>query len=154
MPEGRIESIHTTPRGGAAMEAQTEAMAVAGVGLEGDRYAERTGTYSTKPKAGRQITFIEAEAIEALARELGLALAPGETRRNVVTRGVALNHLVGREFTVGPARFLGHELCEPCKHLAGLTGKAEILPGLIHRGGLRAEILQGGLIRPGDDLRF
>ncbi|MCM2250606.1 MAG: MOSC domain-containing protein, partial [Geothrix sp.] len=68
-------------------------------------------------------------------------------------RGVALNHLVGREFTVGPARFLGHELCEPCKHLAGLTGRPEILPGLIHRGGLRAEILQGGLIRPGDELR-
>jgi MOSC domain-containing protein YiiM len=154
MPEGRVESIHLTPRGGAPMEARTQALAVAGVGLEGDRYAERTGTYSTKPKAGRQVTFIEAEAIDALERELGMVLAPGETRRNVVTRGVALNHLVGREFTVGQARFLGHELCEPCKHLAGLTERPEILPGLIHRGGLRAEILQGGLIRPGDEVRF
>lgn len=153
MPTGRVESIHITPRGGAPMEARAEAVAVAGAGLEGDRYAERTGTYSTKPKAGRQVTFIEAEAIEALERELGMVLAPGETRRNVVTRGVALNHLVGREFTIGQARFLGHELCEPCKHLEALTGQPGILPGLIHRGGLRAEILQGGLIRPGDELR-
>lgn len=150
MPAGRVESIHITPRGGAPMEARTEVRAVAGAGLEGDRYADRTGTYSTKPKASRQITFIEAEALEALARELGMVLSPGETRRNVVTRGVALNHLVGREFTVGQARFLGHELCEPCKYLAGLTGRPDLLPGLVHRGGLRAEILDGGLVRVGD----
>ena len=132
------------------MRGVAEVIAIAGVGLEGDRYAARTGSFSAKPKPGRQITLIEAEAIEALERELGLVLAPGETRRNLVTRGIALNHLVGREFTVGDVRLRGHELCEPCGDLARMTGKSQILPGLVHRGGLRAEILQGGVIRVGD----
>ena len=147
---GRIESIHITASAEATMQAVVEVNAHAGVGLEGDRYATRTGTFSAKPKPSRQITLIEAEAIEALERELGLVLAPGETRRNLITRGVALNHLVGREFTVGGARLLGHELCEPCSDLARMTGKPQILPGLLHRGGLRAEILEGGVIRVGD----
>ncbi len=152
MTQGCIESIHITPTAEAPMQGVTEARALPGVGLEGDRYAARTGSFSGKPKPGRQITLIEAEAIEALALELGLVLAPGETRRNLVTRGVALNHLVGREFTVGEVRLRGHELCEPCKDLARMTGKPEILPALVHRGGLRAEILTGGMIRVGDGL--
>lgn len=135
------------------MRSVAEALALAGIGLEGDRYAARTGSFSAKPKPGRQITLIEAEAIEALERELGMVLALGETRRNLVTRGVALNHLVGREFTVGEVRLRGHELCEPCASLARMTGKPQILPGLIHRGGLRAEILEGGMIRVGDRIR-
>ena len=147
---GHVESIHISPRAEAPMEPRRDIKLLAGVGIEGDRYATATGTYSTKPKPSRQITLIEAEAIEALARELGMALAPGETRRNLVTRGVALNHLVGRDFTVGGVRLRGHELCEPCKYLAGLTGRPDILPGLIHRGGLRAEILEGGVIQVGD----
>ncbi|HEY3270005.1 MAG TPA: MOSC domain-containing protein [Geothrix sp.] len=147
---GRVESIHITPSAEATMCAMAEVTAIAGVGLEGDRYATRTGTFSAKPKPGRQITLIEAEAIEALERELGLTLAPGETRRNLVTRGVALNHLVGRDFTVGEVRLRGHELCEPRASLARMTAKPQILPGLTHRGGLRAEILEGGAIRVGD----
>ncbi len=152
MSQGRIESIHITPTAEAAMRSVDQAVAVAGVGLEGDRYAARMGSFSAKPKPGRQLTLIEAEAIEALERELGMVLAPGETRRNLITRGVALNHLVGREFTVGGVRLLGHELCEPCADLARMTGKPQILPGLVHRGGLRAEILEGGLIRVGDSV--
>lgn len=132
------------------MRSVAEVAALTGLGLEGDRYATRTGSFSAKPKPGRQITLVEAEAIEALERELGLVLAPGETRRNIVTRGVALNHLVGREFRVGETRLLGHELCEPCGDLARMTGKPQILAGLVHRGGLRAEILEGGAIRLGD----
>jgi MOSC domain-containing protein YiiM len=151
---GRIESIHVATAAGAPMEARERVLVVAGVGIAGDRYATQTGAFSAKPKPGRQITFIEAEAIEALARELGLVIGPGETRRNVVTRGVALNHLVDREFQVGSARFRGWELCEPCKYLAGLTDKAEILPGLVHRGGLRAEVLDGGEICVGDVITF
>ena len=150
MVQGRVESIHIAPSAEAAMHGLVEVTAVAGVGLAGDRYAARTGSFSTKPKPGRQITLIEAEAIEALERELGLVLTPGETRRNLITRGVALNHLVGHEFRVGEVRLLGHELCEPCGDLARMTGKTQILPGLVHRGGLRAEILEGGLIRVGD----
>jgi MOSC domain-containing protein YiiM len=147
---GRVESIHISITAEATMRGVAEITAIVGVGLEGDRYATRTGTYSPKPKPGRQITLIEAEAIEALERELGLVLVPGETRRNVITRGVALNHLVGRDFSVGEVRLRGHELCEPCGNLARVTGKPQILPGLTHRGGLRAEILEGGLIRVGD----
>jgi MOSC domain-containing protein YiiM len=147
---GRVESIHLATTAEATMRGVAEIRAIAGVGLEGDRYATRTGSFSAKPKPGRQITLVEAEAIEALERELGLKLAPGETRRNLVTRGVALNHLVGREFQVGAVRLRGHELCEPCGDLARMTGKPQILPGLVHRGGLRAEIIEGGVISVGD----
>jgi MOSC domain-containing protein YiiM len=150
MSQGRVDSIHITSAAEATMRGVDEATAIAGLGLEGDRYTLGTGTYSPKPKPSRQITLIEAEAIEALERELGLVLKPGEARRNLVTRGVALNHLVGCDFTVGQARLRGHELCEPCGNLARMTGKPQILPGLAHRGGLRAEILEGGLIRVGD----
>jgi len=150
MAEGRVESIHIATTAEATMRGVSQIMAIAGVGLEGDRYATRTGSFSAKPKPGRQITLVEAEAIEALERELGLQLASGETRRNLVTRGVALNHLVGREFRVGEVRLRGHELCEPCGDLARMTGKPQILPGLVHRGGLRAEILEGGVIGVGD----
>jgi MOSC domain-containing protein YiiM len=153
MNPGRVESIHLASSAEAPMHGVAEATAIAGVGLEGDRYATRTGSFSAKPKPGRQITLIEAEAIEALERELGLVLAPGDTRRNLVTRGVALNHLVGREFTVGEVRLRGHELCEPCGDLARMTAKPQILPGLVHRGGLRAEILEGGVIRVGGAVR-
>ena len=150
MSRGRVESIHISSAAEGVMRGVAEVTALAGVGLDGDRYATRTGSFSAKPKPGRQITLIEAEAIEALERELGLVLAPGETRRNVITRGVALNHLVGREFTVGGVRLRGYELCEPCNDLARMTAKPQILPGLVHRGGLRAEILEGGVLRVGD----
>ena len=150
MGEGCVESIHIATTAEATMRGVAEIRAIAGVGLEGDRYATRTGSFSAKPKPGRQITLVEAEAIEALERELGLQLASGETRRNLVTRGVALNHLVGREFRVGEVRLRGHELCEPCGDLARMTGKPQILPGLVHRGGLRAEIIEGGVISEGD----
>lgn len=150
MSQGRVESIHLATAAEAAMRSVAEVTAIAGVGLEGDRYAARTGSFSAKPKPGRQITLIEAEAIEALQRELGLVLASGETRRNIITRGIALNHLVDREFTVGAVRLRGWELCEPCSDLARMTGKPQLLAGLVHRGGLRAEILEGGVIRVGD----
>jgi MOSC domain-containing protein YiiM len=153
MALGRVEAIHITDAAEAAMRGVAEVTAIAGVGLEGDRYAAKKGSFSAKDKPGRQITLVEAEAIEALERELGLVLAPGETRRNVLTRGVALNHLVGRDFSVGGARLRGHELCEPCGTLARMSGKPGILAGLVHRGGLRAEILEGGLIRVGDEVR-
>ncbi len=154
MSEGRIETIHVAPAAGVPVESRASVTVVAGVGIEGDRYAARTGTFSDRPKSGRQITFIEAEALEALSRELNLILAPGESRRNVVTRGVPLNHLVDREFQIGKARFRGTELCEPCNYIAELTAKPQILPGLTHRGGLRAEVLVGGIIQVGDPIQF
>lgn len=124
-----------------------------GRGLEGDRYSLRTGTYSAREGADREITLIEMEAIEALRRDYGVAIEAGETRRNLATQGVPLNHLVGRSFRVGDATIRGLRLCEPCSHMETLAGK-RIRAGLVHRGGLRAEILTQGWIGVGDAVEF
>ena len=149
MFQGEVVSIHLTSMAGEPMEAVREARAVDGKGLEGDRYAEGAGTYSDHPGGGRQVTLIESETLEALEREAGIALASGASRRNIVTRRVPLNHLVGREFRVGEARLRGVRLCEPCTYLEGKTAKG-VMAALLHRGGLRADILAGGAIRVGD----
>ncbi|MGH7775074.1 MAG: MOSC domain-containing protein [Candidatus Binatia bacterium] len=131
------------------MESINEARAVVSKGLEGDRYFKGAGTYSNNPGLGRDVTLIEIEAIEGLKRDYGIEIAPRDSRRNIATRGVPLNHLVGQEFRVGEVRLRGVRLCDPCSHLEGLTQKG-VMRGLIHRGGLRAEILTGGMIRVGD----
>lgn len=131
------------------MEQLTEVEAIAVQGLVGDRYSAGVGTYSDRPGRDRQLTLIEEETIIAIERERGIALAPGDTRRNLVTRGVALNHLVGRRFEIGPVVLEGVRLCEPCDHLQRLTQKG-VLSALIHRGGINAEILVSGTIRAGD----
>jgi MOSC domain-containing protein YiiM len=130
------------------MTAVAEVEAIPGKGLAGDRYSLRTGTFS-KPQPDRELTLIESEAIEAFNSEMGIDYAAAAARRNVVTRGVPLNHLVGREFQIGEIRVRGLKLCEPCSHLARLSHQA-VLPGLVHRGGLRAQILTEGVIRAGD----
>src|SRR5258708_28315657 len=127
-----------------------QAVLIPGVGLEGDRYALKQGTFF-KPEPDFELTLIEAEAIEALRREYNVELTPGEARRNIVTRDVPLNHLVGEEFVVGDVRIRGIRLCEPCDHLQRVTGKQGI-KGLRHRGGLRAQILTQGTIRIGDPI--
>jgi len=146
---GEVVSIHIAPKGEDPMRSVKIVRATPGKGLEGDRYFNASGTYSDRPGPAREITLIESEAIEAMARDNELAISPGDARRNVVTRGVALNHLVGREFVVGGVWLRGIRLCEPCSHLEGLTRRG-VLAGLIHRGGLRAQILRGGEIRVGD----
>jgi MOSC domain-containing protein YiiM len=97
----------------------------------------------------RHVTLIEAEAVEAVRRDEGLALTAAETRRNLVTRGVPLNHLVGKDFFVGGARLRGVRLCEPCLHLEGST-RPGLRQALLHRGGLRARILAGATVSLGD----
>ncbi|MCI0409312.1 MAG: MOSC domain-containing protein [Acidobacteria bacterium] len=134
------------------MASVNEVHAVPGKGLEGDRYFTQTGTYSKKPRPDREVTLIEIEAIEALAREYKIALEPGAARRNIVTRGVPLNHLVGQEFRVGDVTLRGLRLCEPCAHLERLS-HAGVREALIHRGGLRAQILTDGTIRVRDSIR-
>lgn len=129
-----------------------EVEAVAGKGLRGDRYFDAKGTYSATPGTGRQITLIEREAVEAAEHDYGIALEPGQARRNIVTTGVALNHLVGKEFLVGQVRLRGMRLCEPCAHLASLS-KRGVVKALTHRGGLRADIVDGGTIKVGDLVR-
>jgi MOSC domain-containing protein YiiM len=126
-----------------------EVEAVAGRGLAGDRHLKRAGSYTTKLGAGREVTLIELESLDALAREQGIVLAPLESRRNLVTRGVRLNDLVGLEFLVGRIVLRGVRLCEPCEHLSKLTGRP-LVRGLGGRGGLRAAIVEGGPIRVGD----
>ena len=149
---GTVEGIYIAPESEAPTRGVHEVRAVAGRGLEGDRYFLGEGTYSDEREPGRDITLIEAEAIEGLAREDGIELAPGEARRNVVTRGIALNDLVGRRFTVGPVECVGHELCDPCSHLQRMT-KPGVLKGLANRGGLRADIVTGGRVAVGDEVR-
>jgi MOSC domain-containing protein YiiM len=153
MFEGKLIAIYITPAAGQPMHAVQEVKAIPAAGLEDDRYTLKTGTYSDKPGPDRQVTLIEIEVIEALEREQGLHLDAAATRRNLVTRDVPLNHLVGKMFQVGDLRLRGIRLCEPCEHLAKLT-QPEVLLALIHRGGLRAEILNQAVIQVGDVIKF
>lgn len=152
MSEGSVVSIFLRPARGEPTLAVEETRAVPGRGIEGDRFFIADGETAEPLEAGREITLIEEEAIEALKREYGVEIAPGETRRNVLTRGISLNHLVEREFEIGEVRLRGVRLCEPCEHLEDLT-RPGVRKGLIHRGGLRAEILTEGNIRVGDSIR-
>jgi MOSC domain-containing protein YiiM len=149
---GRIESIHVATREGEPMRAAWEIRLRAGIGIEGDRYAAGLGHFSSTPGTGRALTLIEAEVLELLRDSLGISLQPGETRRNLTTRGIALNALVGRRFRIGAVLCEGMRLCEPCAYLEGVVGRP-LLDPLSQRGGLRADILEDGEIRVGDELR-
>jgi len=143
MFEGKVISINITPVAEAAMESVEEVRAIPGRGLEGDRYFDHADKL---PK--RELTLVEAEAIEAFQSEFKIDFSLDGTRRNIVTRGVPLNHLVGKEFWVGEVKARGLQLCEPCATLQRLS-HPKVLPGLLHRGGLRAQILTEGTIRVG-----
>ena len=149
--DGRIVGIWVAPSDGAPMESRDEVRAIAGQGLEGDRYAVAAGKYSGTriDDAQRAVTLIEREAIKGARDEYGIALDERETRRNLITLGVPLNHLVGKEFRVGGVKLRGVDLSDPCAYLEGLT-RPGVRKSLVHRGGLRAEILHGGHIHIGD----
>jgi MOSC domain-containing protein YiiM len=134
------------------MQSLESVQAVAGRGLDGDRYYDGSGTYSQLPGGGREVTLIDAAALEALEREHGIHLEPGASRRNLVTRGVRLLDLVGKRFWVGEALLEGIRDCPPCGHLAKLTGQKDVVKGLAHTGGLRAAIRKSGTIRVGDQV--
>ena len=162
MWQGSVLLIHVAPAASAPMISLTEVRALPGRGLEGDRYALGTGHYSARPSAGgREVTLIEMESVEALehgivsaaGERLGIKLTAAETRRNIATSGVPLNHLVDRTFQVGSVQMRGTRLCEPCQYLEELTARTRLMSGLLHRGGLRAQILTEGLIRVGDVIR-
>jgi MOSC domain-containing protein YiiM len=146
---GALVAIHRADGASAPMVPLSDATLEAGVGILGDRYATRTGTYSARHHVDRQITLIEIETLEALARDRHLELAPHEHRRNLTTRGVPVNHLVGRYFSVGACVLYGGRLNVPCKYLEGLLGKPVFRP-LVNRSGLNARVVIGGVIRPGD----
>ena len=148
---GTVEAIAMAGEATGDMRLVERARALANRGLEGDRYAAKAGTFTPDNDTARgyDLTLIEAEVLDSLTLPEGRTLGFAEARRNVVTRGIDLNALVGRRFRVGGVECLGQRLCEPCSHLERLTTKGA-LRGLIHRGGLRADVLGGGEINTGD----
>jgi len=147
---GQVEGIFVTTAAGQPMSALDAARAIAGTGLEGDRYALGTGFYSDG-QDGRQLTLIEAEDLERLERDHGVPLAQQECRRNIVTRGIALAPLIGQRFRIGDVVCEGIRMCPPCNHLEELTRPGP-LRGLARSGGIRAHILTDGEIRIGDQI--
>jgi hypothetical protein len=149
---GTVEGLYVAPAAEARCEAVETVDAVAGRGLRGDRYFDGRGTFGSPGATGHELTLIEAEALEALAADTGIALDPADARRNVVTRAVDLNALAGRRFAIGDVEIAGRRWCEPCAVLQRLTVPG-VLRGLVHRGGLRADIVRGGTIARGDEVR-
>jgi MOSC domain-containing protein YiiM len=149
MFQGQLAAIFLGDCRGEDLHAVSAVEAVPGRGLAGDRYCAREGTFSAKDGPDREVTLIESEALAGLEREYGLALPAVKARRNLLTTGVPLNHLVGQDFQVGDVVLRGIRLCEPCNHLEKLTVPG-VLKGLVHRGGLRAQIVRGGKLRVGD----
>jgi hypothetical protein len=152
-PDGRVagvvEGLCRASESTAPMEVLAHAGLTAGIGVEGDRYASGRGRFSAAGRSGQELTLVEAEAIEALAREHDVHLAAADARRNVVTRGIDLNALVGRRFRIGAVSCYGQRLAEPCTWLQQMTPPGT-LRGLVHRGGLRADILVSGVVALGD----
>ena len=155
MMEKNVVAILVAGHAREAMKNLESVEAEVGRGLVGDRYFLRQGTFfqeaSKRDDPSREVTLIEQEALEALAREYHIELSHAQSRRNVLTRGIALNHLVGVEFTIGGAEGVtlrGLRLCEPCGHLERINGLK--LEGLKHRGGLRAQVIKSGTLRVGD----
>jgi MOSC domain-containing protein YiiM len=136
---GLVEAIHISAAE-SKLPDPVDAVDVTADGVVGDRYGE-----------ARDLTLIEAEALEGLREDTGIELSAAESRRQVLTRGIRLNDLVGERFTVGGVECVGQELCEPCDHLQSLT-QPGVLRGLVHRGGLCAEVVSGGQIAVGDSV--
>src|SRR5919204_5712916 len=145
MDEGRVVGIFLTPEHGELPESVERARALAGKGLEGNRYFYADG-YAPD---GRALTLNAAEALDAFESETNIVLSAAETRRNVLTRGMDVNALVGKRFRIGDVECRGVELCEPCTHLQSMT-QPGVLNGLVHRAGLNADILNDGEIAVGD----
>jgi hypothetical protein len=146
-----IEAICIAPAANADMQSLAATEAIAGAGLAGDRYSAGSGFYSQRPTdpGAREVTLFEAETLEWLRSEHGIQLSSSEHRRNLTTRGIRLDDLLGRQFRVGDVLLEGVKDCPPCDHLEGLVGKLVLKP-LVNRGGLRARVVEGGTIRVGD----
>jgi hypothetical protein len=145
--EGVVAGLLIAPTATAALGRVSEARAIAGRGLDGDRYGLGEGTFSGTGR-GYQLTLVEAEALAAAGAE-GIEITWEEARRNVVTRDIGLNALVDRRFRIGEVECVGRRLAEPCSHLQKLAREGT-LRTLVRRGGLRADIVGGGVIRVGD----
>jgi hypothetical protein len=141
---GAVAAILIAADAEASLARVKKAEALAGHGLAGDRYARGRGTFSGRGR-GYELTLVEADVLDEI--QLGWE----EARRNIVTRGISLNGLVGQHFRIGPVEAVGRRLAEPCAHLEKLARPGLLRP-LVHRGGLRADIVKGGMIRLGDEI--
>lgn len=148
---GSVVGLFTTPSESEPMIAHERVTAIAGKGLEGDRYANGLGFYSARPLPGgaRELTLIEVEALDEIAAESGIRLGLIESRRNIAVIGIRLHELIGKRFSIGEVLCEGVRDCPPCEHLEELTGK-QVMKPMARRGGLRANILSGGTIALGD----
>lgn len=146
--EGQLLNIHIAQAGGEDMRELQQATLIEGVGIEGDRYATGKGYYSDRPDI-REVTLIDEETLIAIQRDHNIELRPSEHRRNLTTRNVPLNHLVGRRFKVGETVLEGGRLNVPCKYLQTLLNKKVFVP-LLNRSGLNCRIIKGGTIYNGD----
>ena len=144
---GRVEALDVASAAGAPARSVDVVRALPGRGLEGDRHVDGRGTFPSG-LPGSALTLIEEEVCGSFSPPL----EAGEHRRNVVTSGIDLNALVGHEFAIGDVRFRGMRLCEPCTVVDGYATRP-LLRKLVHRGGLRADILADGVIRVGDPVK-
>jgi MOSC domain-containing protein YiiM len=150
---GTVEAIYVAERPGQPMRAVDAVVGEAHRGLLGDRHYRPNGGPEAKGRQGevQDLTLVEAEVLQLLLDEHGIELSGPETRRNILVRGVRLNDLIGKQFRLGGLLCEGTEICEPCAHLQKKAGKPVLKP-LVHRGGLRARILEGGTLRVGDEI--
>ena len=148
---GTVEYIHIASEASKPMTALSEAEIVEGKGIEGDRYANKIGYYSDHPEPGRHVTLIEIEVLDDIAQQLGVPFAPHESRRNITTRGIELNPLVGKKIQIGNVVLDVIRFCDPCAYLQAMLGK-QVLQPLVDRAGLRCDIITGGQIRVGDQI--
>ncbi|WP_246998667.1 MOSC domain-containing protein [Halosolutus gelatinilyticus] len=155
-PRGTVEEIYVAPDSGEPMRTVDSVEAVDGRGLRGDRYFRERGLYDRRDNLqdGTDVTLIEREALDAAKRDDGTELRPRETRRNILTRDVPLNHLVDREFRVGGATLVGVRLCEPCSYMQSLAETEGAVAALVHRGGLNANVVETGTIAAGDAIEY
>ena len=151
MTEGRVKGIYIAPKMGANVSGHQKVSVRAGKGIEGDRYFSNTGKNRSnyKGQPDWEITLIESEVIEAFNQDTGNKFHESDFRRNIVTEGVRLNDLVGKTFNINGVSFFGVQLCEPCASLQKRLA-VKILPELIGKGGLRAQIRGVGLLNVGD----
>ena len=149
MTIGKVVAIYIAKKRGEPTVLVEQAHVVPGMGIAGDRYFNHSSNRDIHSKPGREITLIEMEAIESMRDVDRLQITPDQTRRNIVTSGIALNNLVGHLFSVGNIQMRGVRLCEPCQYLANRTDP-RLLVSMAHRGGLRAEIITDGIIHTND----
>ena len=147
---GTVVALFTTDRMSAPMKKMEQLNALAGRGIEGDRYLLGTGTYSKKPEVGRQVTLIKSEILDWLKEEFDITVKPEECRRNVITRDVEINELIGTEFFVGEVRLRAHRITQPCLYLENLLGQPGLYKALWDNGGISCEVMTDGVIKPGD----